>query len=819
MKVRDRVVPRSGAASLVGLSVVSVLQAAMAGEPADEPRLEEVTVTAERRETSERTTAISMNVITGEELASKRTQNIADLQQTTPNVTINQSGLFNSINIRGIGNSAIQPSITTGVAVFQDGLLNAETITLGGAFLDLGSVEVLRGPQGTFVGASSTGGAIRLNSMRPSLDGRSSGYVEALVGTKSDVKVTGAINLPLSSTFAARLAFNAERRDSYFTEADSGSVGAPINPFTRQGSVDDKNARISLLWHPNDNFDAIWRSEANRVNHEGSPYQPNPRTFTNALGQQTHSRYWNYDDPTHDTDVLYMNTPETRDIGIVERHSLELNYMFANQMRLRSLSGFVHNENQYIEDQDGSAANANVFRNNVGPNNNYYIQELNLISAEGPFNWIVGASGFYRRTPVNLVTETYTCGIDPVDGSFTPCPLQATPGGPPLVFVNSSTTVRSGGIFGQVNWSFIEKLELTAGARMNYDRNFSGGQGKGDSVAVVIPVPAGIVPGTVPCVPDVQASLQIRGLDPATQSCLRIGQRATYKDNTPTWKVGLNWQPTDRDFMYLFWSRGYKSGGVDQQGQFDAEQVDDYEIGWKGTFLDGHARLSLGGFWMDYQNMQQAAYKASTITAGQTVYNIGSSTLKGVELEFNALAGGFGLNATAGYTDSQIDTIRVIDRQSALDSAVRLPGSPNDLRQCEPGVTPATAATPCVDWTPYYVTVSNVPNLYSPKVSYSASIDYELTLASGGKLTPRVGVSHTHEQDTNLVRRSAFYSIPARTLLSASVTYTMDDWLVQAYCNNCSDKTYIASVQSDQAWNNVLYGNPRNFGVRVRRNF
>jgi iron complex outermembrane receptor protein len=161
----------------------------------------------------------------------------------------------------------------------------------------------------------------------------------------------------------------------------------------------------------------------------------------------------------------------------------------------------------------------------------------------------------------------------------------------------------------------------------------------------------------------------------------------------------------------------------------------------------------------------------------------------------------------------------VIDRQSALDSAVRLPGSNNDLRQCEAGVTPATAPTPCVDWTPYYRSVSGLPNLYSPKLSYSASLDYDFAVADGARLTPRIGVSHVDEQDTNLVRREDFYALPAHTILNASVTYIRNDWLVQAYCNNCSDKTYIASVQSDQAWNNVLYGNPRNYGVRVRRDF
>jgi iron complex outermembrane receptor protein len=119
--------------SLLALAVASTLAlsaTARAGEAPGASALEEIIVTAERRATTESTTAISMNVLTGDDLASTQTKNIADLQASTPNVTINNPGGFNSINIRGIGNSAIQPSIAVGVAVLQDGLLNAETITL-----------------------------------------------------------------------------------------------------------------------------------------------------------------------------------------------------------------------------------------------------------------------------------------------------------------------------------------------------------------------------------------------------------------------------------------------------------------------------------------------------------------------------------------------------------------------------------------------------------------------------------------------------------------------------------------------------------------
>jgi iron complex outermembrane receptor protein len=803
-------------ASAVGLAVAACMQMASAAESAADTKLEEIVVTAERRATTEATTAISMNVLTAEDLASTRTQNIADLQQTTPNVTINQpGGPFNSINIRGIGNSAIQPSITTGVAVFQDGMLAAETITLSGSFLDLATTEVLRGPQGTFIGASSTGGAIRMNSVIPNFNGVS-GYVDGLIGSRSDAKFTGAVNLPMSDTFAARVAFNAEKRKGWFRNQGTVAALQPSNPFNSPGKVNDLNARVTLLWKPSDNFQAIWRSETNQSDTDGGAYQPNPRTFTNSLGAQTHSRYWNYDDPGHDPNVLYQNTYETKNVGLVNRHSLELNFTFDNKIVLRSLTGFVHNENQYIEDQDASIANASIIRNDVGPENNYYSQEFNLISpTDGAIDWIVGTSFFYRATPVNLVIEENTCGISPADGSSTPCAPLFNGAVPGLTLVNSLTTTRTGGIFGQVNYKFTDTLKATLGARMNYDRNFSVGEnGRNDSVIVVIPAPPGAVPGFNACLPQVQALHQLAQSNPANYSCLRIGGRQAYQANTPTWKLGMEYRPNDRQFAYLFWSHGYKSGGVDNQGQFDAEKVDDYELGWKGTFADGHAQLNLGGFWMNYQNMQQSAFRASSVTAGNTVYNIGSSKIKGIEAEFNAKLAGFGVNASVGYTQSELGSIRLIDRAAAPNSAVRAPGSNQDLAQCS-GVAVYPA---CADWTPYYKTLSGQSNIYSPKLSYTVSLDYEFLLSNGASLSPKVNLSHTDAQDTNLIRREDYYSIPKRDLMNLSLTYKLNEWLVQAYCNNCSDKTYIASVQGTGT-DNVIYGTPRNLGLRARRNF
>jgi len=835
--------------SLLALAVASTLALSatvQAGEAPGASALEEIIVTAERRATTEGTTAISMNVLSAEDLASTGTKNIADIQTSTPNVTINNPGGFNSINIRGIGNSAIQPSIAVGVAVLQDGLLNAETITLSNQFLDLGTIEVLRGPQGTFIGTSSTGGAIRLNSVKPSLTAGITGFVEGTLGFSSDQKVQGAVNLPISDTWAARVAFNTERRNSYFYSRGTIIGTDPGNPFQRAGSVNDMNARVSLLWAPNDNLEMLWRSEMNRSDNEGSPGQPNPRTFKNANGVQTHSRYWNYDgpdasavpsatqgsvDPTHDPSILSSNSLETQFLGTVERHSLEANYKFGNGITLRSLTGFQHSENQYIEDTDASFANAQITRNDVGPDNNYYSEEINLISPEGPFNWIVGASWFYRRTPVNLVNEDYTCGIDPSNGAFTRCPTTFTNGtGGPLDFpsilvLNIDTTTRSMGAFGQVNWKFADTLELTIGARYNVDKNFSKGRFTSGGVIPVIGPNAGNL-SFLGLPPPGNCLAQVKGIARYTSSinwanttCVSVGAASTFSDENPTWKVGLNWTPDDNNFLYVFYSRGYKSGGAQAQGEFAPEKVDDYELGWKGKFADGRAQLSLGGFYMDYQNIQQQAYQATTVSAGNSVFNVGGAKIQGIEAEFNTKLGGFGLQANVGWVDSKLGDINVIDRSAAPDALVRAGG--NDLRQCRTGEALNIAPGGCANWAPYYRQLSGAPNIYSPELSYGITLDYEFMTGNGGSWTPRINFSHTDEQDVNLIRREEFWLIPKRDLTNVSLTYAKGEWTAQGYINNVSDEEYIAAVGTGGGLDNntVVYGAPMTYGIRVRRAF
>ncbi len=141
-------------------------------------QIEEVVVTAERREATEQTTSISMEVFNQDMLSAGGISQLQDLQNAMPGIQITNNGVGNDINIRGIGNNTFAPSVQMGVQVVNDGQTHGEPMGLNGGFFDVGTIEVLRGPQGTFVGQSAAGGAILINSANPNFDGIS-GYVEA----------------------------------------------------------------------------------------------------------------------------------------------------------------------------------------------------------------------------------------------------------------------------------------------------------------------------------------------------------------------------------------------------------------------------------------------------------------------------------------------------------------------------------------------------------------------------------------------------------------------------------------------------------------
>src|SRR6202000_1074757 len=137
------------------------------------------------------------------------------LQTAVPSLTVQNFGQGNDINIRGIGKGEQNSGTLTGVVIYRDGVATFPGYFQSEPYYDIANVQVLRGPQGTFAGQNATGGAVLITETDPSLDAVK-GFVEGQYGNYNDVRVQGAVNLPLSDDFAVRIATDEENRDSFY---------------------------------------------------------------------------------------------------------------------------------------------------------------------------------------------------------------------------------------------------------------------------------------------------------------------------------------------------------------------------------------------------------------------------------------------------------------------------------------------------------------------------------------------------------------------------------------------------------------------------
>jgi len=294
---------------------------------------------------------------------------------------------------------------------------------------------------------------------------------------------------------------------------------------------------------------------------------------------------------------------------------------------------------------------------------------------------------------------------------------------------------------------------------------------------------------------------------------VQIPAAAHYKDNVPTWKVGLNWTPSTGQYFYLFYARGYKSGGVNAGSPdfptFNPEHVDDYELGWKGRLLDGHVLTQVGGYWMKYQNMQYQIFDVANAAEGDIVEDLAPSTIKGIEFSAQSKFGQLGFNMGADYNDSSLGSV------TALPDYRLPPGFNVPVPQQQCGA-PGVATNGCFNYTPYLENVSGERLPYAPVLTVNASIDYDIPVGRN-TLRPRVTFSHTDKQWASIFQDSNYNLMGARDLWDASLDYEAGPWLAQVYGTNLAKQIYI--IGSGGGSNPIFYGPPRQYGVRVNRNF
>jgi iron complex outermembrane recepter protein len=555
--------------------------------------LQEIVITAQRRTENLQTVPIAVTALQGDDLAGKAVYSIADLQYAVPSLSISDSGLTNSVNIRGIGLASGSPAVANGVATYVDGLFQPPIVSTN-QFYDIADVEVLRGPQGTLVGSNSTGGAIFINSQNPKLSG-TDGHINVGAGNFGAESVDAAVNLPVNDILAFRVAGLHDSHDSFYQ-----SIGPS---FTDAGSLKESSGRVSMLFKPG-SFQALAKIEYTDRNTGGYAATPVPG-----------SQYAPY--APSDPFVLSYDTPNlNHERGLIS--SLELRYELGNGITLRSLTGYQDKNIHNVEDYDGSAENtpANpqlIWDQRVRERET--TEEINILSPKADaYNWVVGA--YWQRNKIDVdIMEDGATG----------------PGGPGLYIFdpqNKTTT----GWFGQINFKIAPQWELQTGLR--YSTFKVDGTG-----FVALQLPAPVCP--------------LIGLPNVFAGCAVASTAGTENDGRATGKIALNYTPDQNDLLYAFIARGYKPGGFNSPtSTFSPETVTDYELGWKATLLEGHLRTQLGGFYYQYHDFQFGLLDLST---GQTgINNLATATIDGIEASLQGQFGGFETDAGLSYVHSHL---------------------------------------------------------------------------------------------------------------------------------------------------------------------
>src|SRR4051812_5902498 len=235
----------------------------------------DIIITATRRDENLMTSPISASVLSGTDLSNKGVTNVDALQFAMPSVVVNNFGQGNDFNVRGIGKAEHNTQTTTGVITYRDGVPTFPGYFQMEPYFDVANIQVLRGPQGTIVGQNATGGAVFVNTNDPVIGGGTHGYFQLQGGNYSDFGGQGAINIPVSDTFAMRVAFFGERRNGFYHITGPGGAKYTGN----NGDLREFAGRLSLLWKPTDRLSILLKTDVDHLDMGAYPADPYTNRF------------------------------------------------------------------------------------------------------------------------------------------------------------------------------------------------------------------------------------------------------------------------------------------------------------------------------------------------------------------------------------------------------------------------------------------------------------------------------------------------------------------------------------------------------------
>ena len=791
-------------AALLGTGLLSLPSQAENADRQDQASqlMEELVVTARRREEGLQDAPLAVSAYTKETLDYRGVTRLDEIARFVPGLTLENNPSFGgasnsaAIYLRGVGQKEFLPTTEPGVGLYVDGVYVARSV---GAILDIVDVdrlEVLRGPQGTLFGRNTIGGAISINTIKPEPGGELEGELSVSAGTDSLLRVKGVIHVPISDTFATRLSLASLEQDGYVKRTDGIDLG----------DDDTLTARWTFAWQPNDKFSADIAFDMTRDRENGPAMEligidftdlsqligvvlapPPPMAFihnvtfaavapgvpcaaTNALGNGITSNpsIANcYDDRFIGADGSNEGTAPAFSETDVFGTSVTLNYNVNDALTLKSITAWRELDSEFARDGDHSPHRISQFYDDL--QQDQFSQELQLLGSHDRLNWIVGLY-YFSEDGSNENILDFTVSNFRSGGAFD----------------NEAWAA-----FAQLTYDLTDRLHLSVGGRYTDEQksfrpdqiiftNYFAG------ISQVVPPGNPLAPLDAPFL---QAGERILPF---------VEKQIDIDEFTPM--VNLSFNATDDAMLYLSYSEGFKSGGFTQRvfppvvagftappgtpdidliPTYEPEFVEVLEFGFKTNFMNNKLRINGAIFQTDYEDLQVQVFNS----VAPVTQNIGAATIDGLELELMASPGdGWFFEASLALLDASYDDI---------DTSITLIGENFDFERV-------------------------------PETTVSLGVSKEILISNLGIVTLRADWSYRSET-FNDAYNTKILETDSYDLFDASVRWSnpQEDWTVVLSGRNLTNEEFLVTGVYGTAFQSYegTYNRGRQWQLEVRKHF
>jgi len=586
----------------------------------------EIVVTARRREERLQDVPVSATVISGDTLREQGAVNTREVLATVPSLTVSTGSRGTRdavIKIRGVATADTTPVFDPGVGIYVNDVYLGRSAGALTDLVDLDSVQVLRGPQGTLFGRNSVGGAVLLTTKRPT--DTFEGEVGGRVGNYDGYGFHGILNVPIAEDWAVRGVYQQYKRDGYGTNLFTG--------FDNLNNSNNKTWRITLEGQISDNIGLF-------LSYDGANEKSNGRAAT-AIGTPGAiefayawaTAYGNVPDPSLLLEPGSWERGET--LGLIEdgidssrfdNFTAKLNWEISDEVLFDLTGGYRDSANKSTTDQDGTPA---PIANAIMPNSQtQYFAEAKL-SGEGfggKLDWVVGGNFFEEDGEIEVLTNS----------EFDARRSDSL----------SSVTNQSYAVFGHVTFDATDRLSLAGGLRQTYDSR---------------DLRSAVYRGATNTIDTCRVDVSLR--EPGGCDAY-----ASAKFNYLSWEATADYKVADQVNVYARVAKGQKSGGFNASVQtgflnpFSPEQLLQYEAGLKAELFDRMLRVNAAVYVGEYEDLQRQVVRIIRGAPSVFVSNAESADVNGAELELTfSPTRNFVLTGGLGYTDAKYNTWEFID--------------------------------------------------------------------------------------------------------------------------------------------------------------